>query len=57
MNHECEGVGRVVQGDPPPNTATTCPVCGRGTRVDPQETDQGLNFTIGSHQTVVQESP
>jgi hypothetical protein len=56
MNHECEGGGRVVAGDPPPNEPMECPVCGRATRVDPQETADGLRFTVARHEQVVKES-
>lgn len=55
MDHDCEGGGREVPGDPPPNEAATCPVCGRATPVEPQETD-GVNFTIAPHQKIVDES-
>ncbi|UXA15646.1 hypothetical protein KXD97_20080 [Mycobacterium sp. SMC-8] len=48
----CPGSGRELPGDPPPATAATCPECGRETRVDPEETDQGLRFTVAPHEQV-----
>lgn len=57
MDQQCEGVGQVIAGDPPPDEAMMCPVCGRETRVEPKESDDGLDFTIAAHQKVIQESP
>lgn len=57
MDQQCEGVGQVIEGDPPPDEAMMCPVCGRETRVEPKESDDGLDFTIAAHQKVIHESP
>ena len=57
MDHECEGSGHVLAAGPPPNQAAICPVCGRGTKVDIEETDNGSRVTIASHQQVGGEAP
>lgn len=49
---DCSGSGRRVQ-DEPNAQAATCPVCGREVRVEPQETDGGLAFTVAPHQRAV----
>ncbi|MBB2990318.1 hypothetical protein FHR72_001786 [Mycolicibacterium iranicum] len=52
---ECPGSGRRLPlSDQPSADAATCPVCGRETRVAPEETDDGLTFTIDSHAAVAQ---
>lgn len=56
MNHLCSGSGRELAGDPPPNTATSCPVCGRGVRVDGNDTDHGMTFSVAAHQQIFQSS-
>jgi hypothetical protein len=56
MDEECEGSGREVPGDPPPDEAATCPVCGRETRVQTHAADSGSTFTIAHHRRVVRES-
>lgn len=53
MDHECEGSGRELPAGPPPDVATTCPVCGRETRVDGRDSDGEMRFTIEQHQQVV----
>ncbi|MCV7153982.1 hypothetical protein H7I57_22810 [Mycobacterium pyrenivorans] len=55
MDHECEGSGRELPGDPPPAEAAACPVCGRETRVDPDESGGSLSFVVARHQKVVEE--
>jgi hypothetical protein len=57
VNHECEGSGRELPAGPPPDEATTCPVCGRETKVEPIESGDGSRFTIEPHQKVVEEAP
>lgn len=49
----CPGSGRELPDGPPPAEAATCPVCGRQTKVDPKETDEGLIFTVEEHDQVV----
>lgn len=56
MEHECEGSGRELPGDPPSAEAAACPVCGRATGVDPPKPGAGVNFTVARHQEVVNES-
>lgn len=48
----CEGTGRYVPDDQPSAQAATCPVCGRETPVEPEETDDGLRFSIAPHDAV-----
>lgn len=48
----CPGSGTQLS-EPPPNTAASCPVCGRATKVDPEHTADGLKFTIEQHEQVV----
>lgn len=48
----CPGSGRELS-DPPAYEATTCPVCGRQTRIEPKDSEGGLTFTIEDHQQVV----
>ena len=50
---DCPGSGHELSAGPPPNSAATCPVCGRATPVEPEETDEGLMFTIAPHEQVV----
>ncbi|MDZ4264657.1 MAG: hypothetical protein U1D00_02975 [Mycobacterium sp.] len=57
MDHECEGSGRELPGDPPPAEAAACPVCGRETRVDADDAGGGLSFVVARHQKVVEETP
>jgi hypothetical protein len=57
VDHECEGSGRELPAEPPPDRATTCPVCGRETKVEPRDTDGDSRFIIESHQQVVKETP
>ena len=52
MDHDCEGSGRELRGDPRPDEATTCPVCGRETRVDPDGSGGDVTLTIAHHQKV-----
>jgi rRNA maturation endonuclease Nob1 len=52
MTHECNGGGREVPAGPPPAEAMTCPVCGRETKIEAQETDGDLRYTIAQHQKV-----
>jgi hypothetical protein len=56
MNHECEGSRREVPTGPRPNEATSCPVCGRETKVDVHEGDGDTSFTIAPHRKIVEES-
>jgi hypothetical protein len=49
---DCPGSGRELSTDPPADRAATCPVCGREIRVEPEETDEGLKFTVAPHQQV-----
>jgi hypothetical protein len=53
MEQECVGSGREVSGEPPPDRAAVCPVCGREVRVDVQETGHGQRTAIEPHQKVV----
>lgn len=52
----CPGGGHELSAEPPPNTAASCPVCGRATRVEPEHTEDGLTFTIERHEKVVETS-
>jgi hypothetical protein len=56
MSHLCSGSGRELTGDPPPNTAASCPVCGRGVRVDGHDTERGMTFSVGPHEEIVRSS-
>lgn len=56
MDEECEGSGREVPAGPPPDEATTCPACGRETKVDGHEVDGEMRFTIARHEKVVKDS-
>ncbi|MBX7453420.1 hypothetical protein GR927_36045 [Mycolicibacterium sp. 3033] len=49
---ECDGTGRYVPDDQPSARAATCPVCGRETPVEPEETDDGLRFSVAPHDAV-----
>lgn len=49
----CPGSGRELPNDPPSAEAATCPVCGRETKVEPKETDDGLMFTVDDHEQVI----
>ena len=49
----CPGSGHELPVGPPPAEAATCPVCGRETKVDPKESDDGLTFTVERHEAVV----
>ncbi|SRX81646.1 hypothetical protein [Mycolicibacterium parafortuitum] len=53
--HECAGSGRELPGDPPPDRAATCPVCGRETPIEPKHgtrEDGGLSFVVAPHDNV-----
>jgi hypothetical protein len=56
MDHECDGSGVELPVGPPPAEATTCPVCGRETRIEGRDVDGEMRFTIEPHQQVVKES-
>lgn len=55
MSHLCTGSGTDLAGDPPPNTAANCPVCGRAVRVDGHDTERGMRFSVGAHEEIVGE--
>ncbi|AFM17036.1 hypothetical protein Mycch_2261 [Mycolicibacterium chubuense NBB4] len=50
---ECPGSRRELSSDPPADRAATCPECGREVQVEPEETDDGLRFTVAPHARVV----
>jgi hypothetical protein len=49
----CPGSGSELPDGPPAAEAAICPVCGRETKVDPKETEDGLKFTVEAHDQVV----
>ncbi|BBY77790.1 molybdenum ABC transporter ATP-binding protein [Mycolicibacterium parafortuitum] len=57
--HECAGSGHELPGDPPPDRAATCPVCGRETPIEPKHDkaggtggNGGLSFVVAPHDNV-----
>lgn len=52
MASECEGSGRDLPAGPPPDEATTCPVCGRETKIEASDDGDGDSYTVARHDRV-----
>ncbi|WP_174266818.1 hypothetical protein [Mycolicibacterium sediminis] len=49
---DCPGSHLELATDPPPNSAATCPTCGRAVAVEPRHSVRGMTFAVARHQTI-----